>query len=265
MRFSAASWSYANVDVCYTYGMAGKKREWTDVEKSDRCWEMLSFGHMPIEPMPGNANNLWRSIHLPCGNEARTSLTNLRIGKIGCRYCVRVKAGESKSLSAGRVARAVMLLEIAGYTDIDDAVLVTRSGKPHKALSATMPSTGERITGRVDHIVDGHLPGLAGGFKRSRPGCLYLYDAGDHLVFGISNNTDDRVKLYERRNYNRIGIWCSDAGSDVLSAESEIYYEAKRLGINASFPLHGERRESLQPGQQSIDLVFSSVAKYNLD
>ena len=188
------------------------------ISQEDASKEMRAAGHKPLEPFV-NMKEPWRTVHLECGQERRSTLSHIRAGGIGCYPCSR-KSDRWSHPAELTEEQAVERLEAHGFTPVGS---YPGAGKPWKVRH----SCGAVVTPALSNLDSGTGCKVCNSsFNYADPAVVYLlkHTGFNAVKVGIAGSKRQRLRMMDNTRYGFavVQTWEVSTGQEAYDIEQRV-------------------------------------------
>ena len=178
--------------------------------------EMRDAGHEPLEPFK-TTHTRWRTIHLECGEERRSTLGSIRAGGSGCYPCSRKTWKHPDQITA---EEATAYVRSRGFEPIDEYSNSQKKWKMKHSCGAVVTPSLTNLKGgsgcKVCHS----------SFNHMEEAIVYLLKHTGHnaLKVGVAGaeSADRRMRDNVRNGFAIVKTWDIATGQEAENIEQEV-------------------------------------------
>ena len=178
--------------------------------------EMRDAGHEPLEPF-ASVNSPWRTIHLECGEERRSTLGSIRAGGSGCYPCSRKTWKHPDQLTHDE---ATDYIRSRGFEPIDEYPGSQKKWKMRHSCGAVVTPSLTNLKGGSG------CKGCHSSFNYTEEAILYLLKntSRNALKVGIAGAESSNRRMNDniRNGFAIVKTWAIATGQEAEDIEQEV-------------------------------------------
>ena len=178
--------------------------------------EMEEAGHKPLEPYL-SLKEPWRTIHLECGEERRSTLSSIRGGGIGCYPCSRKTWKHPNALTE---EEAVSRMKAKGFTPLEPYISTQAPWK-------SQHTCGSIVTPTLSNVSNGNgCKACNASYSYDKPARLYLLSNPGLNALKIGVAGEDKIvrRVLDSYPYGfyLVRNWKFSTGQEAYDIEQEV-------------------------------------------